>query len=371
MKKLSVPGIALLLVGYLFNHASLAREENPFSLPEGALARLGKGEIGFNDRALAYSPDGTRLAVATSIGIWLYNAHTGAEMALITGHTRYVFAVSFSPDGSTLASGSWDNTIRLWDVSSGQEKDTLTGHTRRVTAVSFSPDGSTLASGSWDNTIRLWDVNSGQTKATLAGHTFEVNAVAFSPDGSTLASGSGNPSSWEGTIRLWDVASGQKKATLAGQSFWINSVAFSPDGSTVAGGGGLHYIVDPFNEDPTTIGIWDVASGQEKITLKGHSSWVNAVAFSPDGHILASGSGDGTILLWDMSPYVSPQIPDPDFDGDGTVSFTDFLKFAAQFGLIQSDDRFDVRFDLDGDGTIGFGDFLIFAGAFGKDTSSG
>ena len=103
--------------------------------------------------------------------------------------------------GQTLASGSEDETIRLWDVSTGQEKATLQGHTGSVWSVSFSPDGQTLASSSGDETIRLWDVSTGQEKATLQGHTGWVWSVSFSPDGQTLASGSG-----DGTILLWDMA---------------------------------------------------------------------------------------------------------------------------------------------------------------------
>ena len=99
-------------------------------------------------------------------------------------------SVSYSPDGQTLASGSLNNTIRMWDVSTGQQKALLEGHTENVKSVSFSPDGETLASGSSDETIRMWDVSTGQQKAVLEGHTDFVHSVSYSPDGQTLASGS-------------------------------------------------------------------------------------------------------------------------------------------------------------------------------------
>ena len=91
--------------------------------------------------------------------------------------------------------------------------------------------------------------------------------------------------------------------------------------------------------------------------------------FSPDGTTLASGSSDGTILLWDMSPYSTPQAPNPDFDGDGTVDLADFFRFAEQFGSSQGDEGYEARYDLDGDDIIGLGDFFIFANDFGKEVS--
>jgi TIR domain-containing protein/WD40 domain-containing protein len=117
-------------------------------------------------------------------------------------HTFSVYSVAFSPDGHTLASGSTDQTIRLWNVATGQEVRTLTGHADSVRSVAFSPDGHTfghtLASGGDDGTITLWNVATGQEVRALIGHTSIVNSVAFSPDGHTLASGS-----WDQTIKLW------------------------------------------------------------------------------------------------------------------------------------------------------------------------
>ena len=141
MKKFPLFSCALLLVGVLFAQGSRAEDYTRFSLPDGALARLGKGRIGSGDRAVVYSPDSTRIAVASDIGIWLYDAATGAEVALLTGHASWVRSVSFSLDGQTLASASDDQTVRLWDVVTGQELAILQGHTDGVLSVSYAPDG--------------------------------------------------------------------------------------------------------------------------------------------------------------------------------------------------------------------------------------
>jgi len=169
------------------------------ALPGGAVARLGIGEISGADRAVAFSPDGAALAVATSIGVYLCNSTTLEEIAFLETNTA-MDSVAFSPDGSLLASGSWDDTILLWDVSTYQEVATLMGHSSIVTSVAFSPDGSLLASGSRDDTVKLWDVSTRQEVVTLTGHSDWVYSVAFSPDGSLLASGSSDH-----TVLLWDM----------------------------------------------------------------------------------------------------------------------------------------------------------------------
>ena len=141
----------LLTLFILFSLDASAQDSPQLHLPDGAKARFGKGTMS----EIAYSQDGTRLAVAGGIGIWIYNAQTGQELDLLSGHTAWVFSVSFSPDGTSLASGSSDRTVRLWDANTGEHLHTLTEHSTWVRSVSFSPEGAALASGSVDGTVRL------------------------------------------------------------------------------------------------------------------------------------------------------------------------------------------------------------------------
>ena len=212
--------IFTLIFGMLmFLSNTFAQDYTQWNLPEGAKVRLGKGRI----NEIQYSPDGTRLAVASTIGIWLYDTETYQEVALLTGHTSWVSSVAFSPDGTTLASGSWDNTVRLWDVLTGAHEKTFTGHTSWVSSVAFSPDGTTLASGSADDTIQLWDVLTGAHQKTLTGHIDSVYSIAFSPDGRILASGGG----WnDATVVGYGVNKsgsrlGGAKSTLEGRAGFI------------------------------------------------------------------------------------------------------------------------------------------------------
>ncbi len=290
MKSKVFLSLQFLIVLMFMCVAHTSAEYEPYTqinLPEGAKARLGKGEITSN---VAYSPDGTRLVVASSIGIWIYDAQTGEVLDLLTGHTDWVYSVSFSPDGETLVSGSLDDTIRLWDANTGRHIRTLRGHTASVYSVSFSPDGQTLASGSSDDTIRLWDANTGRHIRTLRGHTASVYSVSFSPDGQTLASGS-----YDDTIRLWDVATGDEIRKIIGHTSWVETVVFSPDGKTLASCGSW--------DAGGTIYLWNVASGAMLHSLGwGDMLIVNSVAFSPDGATLASASSDGSgIYLWDVA----------------------------------------------------------------------
>ena len=209
----------------------------------------------------------------------------------LVGHSDAVRVVAFSPDGQTLASGSDDDTIRLWDVATGQPRKVLKAHADAVLSLAFSPDGQTLVSGSWDDTIRFWDVVTGDLQHSLI--TGSLSRIALSPDGRTLASGHGGNE----PFALWDVGTKQRAdgQLLIQAREEYGRLAFSPDGEMLAHWnnkerailltnlkGGFIKRLEPF----------DVAAGELDL--------VEMVAFSPDGWTLASGHWDGNIRIWHL-----------------------------------------------------------------------
>ena len=318
------------LSAFTFLPHTAAEDTSRLGLPEEAVARIGKGKID----EITYSPDGSLLAVASSIGTWLYDTQTGEAFDLLTGHTHLdgVMSVAFSPDGKTLASGGSRGAIRLWDVQTRTLKQTIhwagnipsvafspdgqtlaganigyiglwdvatgrhlqsigTEEKCNVLDVAFSPDGQTLVSGNWDSTVRWWDVATGTQTHKLTEHTGLVYSIAFSPDGKTVVSQSADQ-----TVRLWDAGTGGHINTLTWESVGSSgrmSIVFSPDGSTLANGGKTGY-------GEGVIYLWDADTGARINTLTGHTDLVITVAFSPDGNTLASAGWDGTIRLWDV-----------------------------------------------------------------------
>ena len=252
-------------------------------LPDRATVRLGRGSmeaaLGGSGLPLSFSPDGRRLAVATSIGTWIHDPATAVALRLLPG--AWVTSAAFSPDG-TLAAGSRDGTVVLWDAGGG-EGAVLYRHDGDVQSVAFSPDGTLLASRSWSRTI-VWDVAGGTELWSMASGGSEP--LAFSPDGALLVA------TGRSTVTLWRVASATKVTTLDAAAFdgrEIRRVALSPDGATLAAG------------SLRAIKLWDVARGQELATLTGHTEPITSLAFSSDGTTLASGSWDNTVRLWDLA----------------------------------------------------------------------
>lgn len=223
----------------------------------------------------------------------------------LRGHTAPLRRVVFSPDGSRLATASWDKTTRVWDARTRQELLSLP-HPDRVTAVAYSPDGSRLATTAEDGVLRLWDAVTGASLLAINAHSAAADVVAFSADGSRLAT-----AGRDNTLKLWDAASGAELRTLAAP--WIFGLAFSPDGTKLAGASVA---------EPDASMVWDVETGSPLFSLPGQ---LNAVAFSADGSRLATAGRDKTGRLWNVAtgqPVLTllghtDQLRDIAFSGDG------------------------------------------------------
>ena len=328
-----------------------------------------KGFGGEGAKGVAFSPDGRILAAGTeNLTVELWNAETGAHIASLEGYdpnrgrVHHVYSLAFSPDGETLATGTWHGSIKLWDVPTKTETTTFTlsAHRARIMSLAFSPDGGILAAGVGDdwtgpNIIRLWDMETRTQLPPLADHTGGVQSVAFSPDGKILASGA-----FDNTIRLWDVATGTQIASFPYENS-VTKVSFSPDGKTLvssafnnkvafwdvekkafraqfrAGGINLLRYVSftPDGESIVTatqggdIELRDASTYARIAKFQGHSGDQlnnSSAAFSPDGTTLATSLGSGyerlgdyTIVLWNMSPYVTPVVHVADFNLQAAV----------------------------------------------------
>ncbi|KAI1132765.1 WD40-repeat-containing domain protein [Nemania abortiva] len=218
------------------------------------------------------------------------------EFETIGWNISRVDVVAFSPDGKMLASGLNDKTVRLWDTETGVRKQTLKAHTDKIGAVAPSPDNKMLASGSWDKTVHLWNTQNGTHIRTLEGPGHTVPSIVFSPNGKILAFSSYEIPSppWdigtgthESTVWLWDTGTGTHRQTLKGHTDFITAVAFSSDNRMLAS-----------SSEDNTLRLWDVETGTHVQTLEGDTDFVTAVAFSSDNRIFASAWSDNKVRLW-------------------------------------------------------------------------
>jgi WD40 repeat protein/serine/threonine protein kinase len=283
-KREDIPGALLTLAG----------GGDPEKAPAELVAVLGEQA---DVCSVAISPDGRFVASGGNdwkVRLWNLGGWepgiTTPPCRLLKGHAHSVWSVVFSPDGRLLASGSLDGTIMLWDVHTGKNTLTLAGHSRWHSLLAFSPDGRTIAAGGDDGTINRWDLATGQRREPLRFHRGIVRAVACSPDGRLLASAGEDQ-----TVQIIEVATGRSLRVFRGDTKYTD-VAFSPDGKLVAA---TCDAVGP------SVRTWEVESGQEQPSLRGHTTHVSDLAFHPLGRLLATGSWDGTARVWDRTAGTS------------------------------------------------------------------
>jgi WD40 repeat protein/serine/threonine protein kinase len=331
---------------------------------------------------VSYSRDGRFLATGAANHVYIWDASTSKQVLKLEGHKGQINSVAFSPDGRLLASASGDGTVRVWETPSGRKLSILPHGELSIQSVAFSPDGKFLCSfyGGyyhilWETTgwqqasslkikgqhvavspdgqilaslesdaVRLYALSSGMEIALLEvgseADTFR-KFVVFSPDGSLLAVGEND------YVRLWKTASRQELWTLREKVRWIDSIALSPDGKLLAVGG-----------SQGEIHVWEIASKQELYTFHGHSGAVNALVFSPDGHYLTSGSSDGLVGMWEVTSQPQAASGGGHRAGVSRVAFSPGGTSVASTGL---------------DGTLRVWNFLssreVVTLSFGKDTT--
>ena len=247
-------------------------------------ATTGRLLLALRGHPISFSADGRQIAMGSSNStakVW--EASTGRELQTLTGHTAEVASVAFSPDGRRILTGSGDETAKLWESSSGRQLLTLKGHTVSIwglSALPFSPDGQRIVTVTTDGFARFWEAETGRELLALKG----PGAPSFSPNGQWIVAQSGN------APKVWDARKQPGLLVLPGHTKAIRALAFSPDGQRLVTG-----------SDDHTGKVWEVATGRELLALKGHQAQLTAVAFSPDGQEILTGSQDNTARLWDAN----------------------------------------------------------------------
>jgi eukaryotic-like serine/threonine-protein kinase len=288
--------------------------------------------------SVAFSPDDRLLASGSADQtIKLWSTTSGKEVLTLKGHTGRVNSVGFSPDGKRLISGSADKTARIWDTTTGQPLLSLDGHAAAVSGVAFSPDGQHVASGSEDKTVRVWEVDTGRRVLTFEQHKYPIRGIAFSPDGKRFASVSKEDprSGRRGETLIWETLTGNIVDKLGENA--TSAVAFSSDGENIATG----YMVSGANTLRFGVGVWDVKKREYIPSSIQHADEITQVAFSTDGKQLVSASVDQTIKAWDLNL----QNPTP-----ATEKFT-FHEEAAVLGVAISPDGLRIASGSE-DGTV-------------------
>jgi len=247
----------------------------------------------FTEQRIAYSPDGKFLAACDSNQLKIYDPASGEILMMVSGHEQEVISVAFSRDGKILATGSVDTTVRLWDVKSGDLIHVLEGHAAEVGGLAFSPDGKLLLTSSEDGMLVIWDVETGELLRSLPD--FTVYKPSFSPEGTRVAAATLNG------LQVWSYTPNTAEPLILDEDQALLTIPeggagiFSPDGKWLAS---LSFGISSGN----AINLWDATTGQNLLTMTGHTDWLGGLAFSPDGKRLASTSLDGTVRIWSLSP---------------------------------------------------------------------
>jgi WD40 repeat protein/serine/threonine protein kinase len=236
--------------------------------------------------SVAFAPDGQTLATGsddTTLRIW--DAATAQERATLPGHSSAVLAVAFGHSGKFLVSGSGDGALHLWDVAARSEQSVLPHTGGNVRRLALSPDDKTLAVGSNTQGVELWDLDRRTLRQAIPGHHVTILALCFAPGGKPLATGDAG-----GYIRFWEPQTGAEQTGFVGDPLGVRALAFSPDGRILASAG----------SGDRDVKLWNTATHELVATLSGYETGVQCLAVSPDGRFLATGSRDGSVKLWDL-----------------------------------------------------------------------